>query len=530
MSAIRRPAWNTPAIVSVSLVTSILSHSLPAVGQTDVLVYEGTKVGIGASAARGIAERGWEPLTMVGTVEGTTQNAACWIRVSSAWTEHVLPGLVATGASWANAVDHVPASQGGEWTLVVGAAMDASGAQRPMQWQNVTNTQWQGQPLPTAAGVIGEALGLFVPNGIPLRAFVCGWASEIPPTSQASQARPSVSHHRGATVWSLKSWSAQIIYLEFGAGLESVANDIASSEVGTLIAVGGGQNVAGQWRPQLWKSMDDGQTWSNEEMPLPLGVSTGEATDWDHEVGHWQGAGWGVSTAGRTVPLLWELVTDTALLSWIVHELPLPPLDDGGVNASVHKLPGRVKYANIVLKQGINPEAGIWIDSPAGSWTLVEPADYLVNPEIGMPVAPAGLDKLGRVAVKFTNPPTTTGANASGVTNTFAGLLTPEPLTGIDDGGSAPRLIAVTASPNPFNSGVRIGYTVPWDAFVKVTIHDVAGRVVTHLDQGRLQAGEERVVRWNGLARNGQRAAAGVYFVRVETPYENATVKIVRVD
>jgi hypothetical protein len=52
--------------------------------------------------------------------------------------------------------------------------------------------------------------------------------------------------------------------------------------------------------------------------------------------------------------------------------------------------------------------------------------------------------------------------------------------------------------------------------------------VVTTLERGTVVAGRERVVRWDGTSHSGRRAASGVYFVRVETPHEIATTKIVR--
>jgi hypothetical protein len=335
------------------------------------------------------------------------------------WNEHVLPGLAATGESWANAVDHVPASQGGEWTLVVGAAMDESGTLRPMKWDNVSNQPWNGEPL-TPAGVSGEAFGVFIPDGIPLRAFVCGWVSDPPTAASVGGATPPTPTGSGPCFMPIGIGGTNFIFPEFPAALDGAVYDIASSDAGVLMAVGGGENSAGEWRPQLWESLDDGLTWSNEELPLPLGVQSGEAMDCDHEVGHWLGAGWGAGDR-HDVPLLWDLDTNSPSPMWVVHELPLPALDVGGVNASVHKRPGRVKYSNIVLKQGINPEAGIWIDNPGGGWTLLEPADYLLNPEVGTPLAPAGIDKLGRVAVKFPNPPASAGANASGPSGTIAG-------------------------------------------------------------------------------------------------------------
>ncbi|MCI0452360.1 MAG: T9SS type A sorting domain-containing protein [Candidatus Latescibacteria bacterium] len=530
------PARLSSTIVSTVLVTSILLRPSPAAAQQVIdfhAVLLQNPVGAIASEARGIAERGWEPLTIAGAVETSTQNknASCWIRVSNVWTGHILPGLVANGESWANAFDHVRAAQG-EWTIVVGAAMDESGVQKPMRWDNVTNQPWSGQPLPTPPGGSGEAFSvylLFKPDGTPLRARACGWVSEAPPTVASGKATASIPPGGRPAFMPLSIGGSNLIYPDFPAGLDGVMYDVASSDAGVLMGIGGGQNTAGQWRPQAWESLDDGQAWSNEELPLPLGAPSGEVMDCDHEVGRWLGAGWGMSSAGATVPLLWEMNANDPVPTWIVHELPLPANDEGGQNGSVHKLPGRTKYANIVLKRGIDAVVGIWVDNPGGGWTLYEPEDYLLNPEIGIPVAPAGIDKYGRVAVKFPNLPGV-ASNAPTQMGTTAGLLIPSPETGVDDGASAPRLIALSASPNPFTSGVRIGYTLPWDASVNVTVHDVTGRVVTSLDRGRRAAGEERVVRWNGIARDGRRAASGVYFVRVETPFATTTTKIVRID
>jgi hypothetical protein len=54
--------------------------------------------------------------------------------------------------------------------------------------------------------------------------------------------------------------------------------------------------------------------------------------------------------------------------------------------------------------------------------------------------------------------------------------------------------------------------------------------VVTRLDQRQVAAGRERVVRWSGMGDSGERAASGIYFVRVATPYEISTVKIVKLE
>ncbi len=64
---------------------------------------------------------------------------------------------------------------------------------------------------------------------------------------------------------------------------------------------------------------------------------------------------------------------------------------------------------------------------------------------------------------------------------------------------------------------------------VRVSVHDVAGRVVRVLRSGTASAGANRVA-WDGRDSGGRRAAAGVYFVRLQTPQDSATRKLVRVD
>jgi len=47
-------------------------------------------------------------------------------------------------------------------------------------------------------------------------------------------------------------------------------------------------------------------------------------------------------------------------------------------------------------------------------------------------------------------------------------------------------------------------------------IYDASGRRVTRLSTGTWPAGRH-VVEWNGADASGQRAAPGMYFVRIET-------------
>lgn len=79
--------------------------------------------------------------------------------------------------------------------------------------------------------------------------------------------------------------------------------------------------------------------------------------------------------------------------------------------------------------------------------------------------------------------------------------------------------------PNPFNPWTRIAFTLPSRGRTRVTIIDVAGRVVaTLLDQDL--PGGRRTVEWDGRNAAGQASPSGIYFVRVESKGLYAARKI----
>jgi len=84
--------------------------------------------------------------------------------------------------------------------------------------------------------------------------------------------------------------------------------------------------------------------------------------------------------------------------------------------------------------------------------------------------------------------------------------------TSVDDAPLAFALAPIT--PNPMPAGrARIGFALPHAARVRLTILDVQGRTVATLADGELAAGRHERT-WEGSAR----AAAGLYFVRLEAP------------
>lgn len=82
--------------------------------------------------------------------------------------------------------------------------------------------------------------------------------------------------------------------------------------------------------------------------------------------------------------------------------------------------------------------------------------------------------------------------------------------------------------PNPFNPRVTIEFVVGRESPVKVTVHDLAGRLVRTLTLV-YTAGGRGTANWDGRDRNGRAAAAGVYFCRLVTVHGAETRKMVLV-
>jgi flagellar hook assembly protein FlgD len=71
------------------------------------------------------------------------------------------------------------------------------------------------------------------------------------------------------------------------------------------------------------------------------------------------------------------------------------------------------------------------------------------------------------------------------------------------------------ARPNPFNPRTTFEYSLAGRSQVTIRVFDLAGRVVRTLITSERGPGEHRVL-WDGTTNTGERAASGVYFVRME--------------
>jgi hypothetical protein len=510
----------------------VLTFALPAVGQ-GLVEYDmellPLSAGYHSSEATGMSDGDWDPPIVVGRAVNTSSAASCWIRVLQQWTIRVLPELDPNRDSWANGVVHVPAGLG-LWTLVVGASVDGNGAQQPMMWDSEDHTSWQGTPLPILNGGEGEAMAAFKPDGVPLRAILCGWADELPPMAAEDVTRSPQMKLRVPVMWETTTTGERLLRPEFGAGLEGHVNDIGAAGVDGFVAFGGGQSAGGGWMPQMWTSTDGGETWTNDMLPLPVSATSAEAVAFSYDA---SGnlvvvAGWGQSAAGTTLPLVWERGVGDPGAVWVIHELPVPTgVTQGGRNVSIHKRPGRTTYCSNVEKSGGSTEMMLWFDDGTGTWTALSAADYMAAPEIGMPMTPGGAN--GKFdAIAATVESTSGLGSSSAALDTLAAILVTTSPTSIN--AKTPPFVKLAALPNPFSSGLHIEYTLPRDARVSVTIHDVRGAVVTRFSEGTVPAGVARTIHWDGVLQSGRRAASGVYFVRMETPYDIATIKLVKIE
>ena len=130
------------------------------------------------------------------------------------------------------------------------------------------------------------------------------------------------------------------------------------------------------------------------------------------------------------------------------------------------------------------------------------------------------LDSTGRVCV--------TGRSGDGMIGyDYATVVYSEGgVTGIDEGvGLACRV--QQSMPNPFSATTALSFELPRPALLSVSVHDVSGRLVRTLltDAGRGVG--RHAVSWDGVDNDGQQAASGIYFFRIEAGAEAVTRKTV---
>ena len=92
---------------------------------------------------------------------------------------------------------------------------------------------------------------------------------------------------------------------------------------------------------------------------------------------------------------------------------------------------------------------------------------------------------------------------------------------------TAPGLAILGASPNPFEEGTGVRFTIGVDGPVSGRVFDATGRLVRELPAGVLRAGEN-VLRWDGADAHGRAAASGMYWIEVSGAGQVKRAKVLR--
>ncbi len=106
-------------------------------------------------------------------------------------------------------------------------------------------------------------------------------------------------------------------------------------------------------------------------------------------------------------------------------------------------------------------------------------------------------------------------------------------LVGIpDDRGGLPDgqhgLYLAPSRPNPAAGTAEIRFRLPEDGTVRLVVVDVAGRLVTVLHDGGLEAGDH-LVTWDGRTSDGGEASSGIYFITLTAGTRTMTERVVLV-
>ncbi|SUZ91905.1 uncharacterized protein METZ01_LOCUS44759 [marine metagenome] len=80
--------------------------------------------------------------------------------------------------------------------------------------------------------------------------------------------------------------------------------------------------------------------------------------------------------------------------------------------------------------------------------------------------------------------------------------------------------------PNPFNPNTRIGFTIPKESQISISVYDILGRKVTDLENGYFSPGAY-MTSWNGRNMVGNQVATGVYFYEIRSAGFNQVKKMI---
>ena len=95
--------------------------------------------------------------------------------------------------------------------------------------------------------------------------------------------------------------------------------------------------------------------------------------------------------------------------------------------------------------------------------------------------------------------------------------------------GGPYQFAAMHTRPNPSDGLAEIGYTLDLESDVRVSIYDVAGRIVRALRPSGTLGPGPHTVRWDGKDRSGRLVPAGLYFARIQSGHRSVWARVLRV-
>ena len=240
---------------------------------------------------------------------------------------------------------------------------------------------------------------------------------------------------------------------------------------------------------QLWKSTDEGSTWSNEGGA----VNTTDNTITLSNIGSF--SYWTATDPDNSLPVTLASFTATAddgqvTLRWITES----EIENLGFNI-YRSANSNVKF--LMINDELIPGTGNsssrheyeYVDkgltNGATYWYKLEDVDYSGNTELHGTVS------------------------ATPIESAFPAEFRLYP-----------------NYPNPFNSITTISYDLPDDGFVDLSVYNMRGEKVATLMQGNQEAGSYRL-NWDGTSQSGDIVASGIYFLRIANGSYSRTSKMV---
>jgi hypothetical protein len=250
---------------------------------------------------------------------------------------------------------------------------------------------------------------------------------------------------------------------------------------------------------------------SGNNINYQLSVAGGETLDFQSG---WLATDFIMDDVGGEYPTLRDAAGGFAFMTYDDGACILHGVDSFDVIEPVDGVEG----AEVAVEY-VNPDMSVW---PGGVAFTHPTAHYrTVNLGFGLPYMMERVLSRAKYETGITD-----RVDLTGNIMEYFGKPPTEPPTGVEDHAAFANHLG-HARPNPFNPATTIEYSLAAPGRVTIRVFDVAGRVVRTLVDGALDAGPHQAT-WDGSTDSGERAASGVYFIRMDAAGHAGAFRAVR--